>query len=187
MAVFKGLEFATKIAEHQEDISSMLNSFDSQSNLLEWLILSKEERDYVADMSYQGYIHLVFQCVVTILHIFLAMPSNAFTLMVIAKNKSLWTFSNMVFVINAFFMALASASNCMFRLSHFPLIFFSEQNRIIAYRVGWWTNFVYFRIGNFRYRSFIVHNYSHATVKILCHIDTNYLFTSSSLTTLVYF
>ena len=163
MTQFEVFKFAVKLAKHQKELSSfspfVSYSFNGQSKLLEWLLESKEEHNYVTDMSYQGYIHLVFQCVATVLHLFLSIPSNVLTLVVIGNTKSLWTLSNMVFVINAFFMAMTSVTNCMFRLSHFPLFFFNEQNRIIAYRVGWWLNFVYFRVGNFRYRYFISRNY----------------------------
>ena len=129
---------------------AMTNSFDYESKAFQWPLDIKEERNFIDDMSNQGYEYLVFQGVMTVLHIFFAIPTNVFTLIVIGKTKSLWTLSNTIFVINAFFMAMASGSNCMFRLSHFPLLFFKEKDRVIAYRIGWLLNFVFFRIGNFR-------------------------------------
>ena len=135
---------------HKGDSFAMTNSFDYESEAFQWPLDIKEERNFIDDMSNQGYEHLVFQNVMTVLHIFFAIPTNVFTLIVIGKTKSLWTLSNTIFVINAFFMAMASGSNCMFRLSHFPLLFFKEKDRVIAYRIGWLLNFVFFRIGNFR-------------------------------------
>ena len=143
------VEVLSMFDEHQNNSFDMTNRFDYESKAFQWLLNTEEERNFIEDMSYQGYEHLVFQCVMTVLHIFFAIPTNVYTLIVIGKTKSLWTLSNTIFVINAFFMAMASASNCLFRLTHFPL-FFNEQDRAIAYRIGWLLNFVFFRIGNFR-------------------------------------
>ena len=143
------VEVVSVFGEYKSSSFDMTNRFDYESKPFQWILSIEEEPNFINDMCYQGYEHLVFQCVMTVLHIFFAIPTNVYTLIVIGKTKSLWTLSNTIFVINAFFMAMASASNCLFRLSHFPL-FFNEQDRVIAYRIGWLLNFVFFRIGNFR-------------------------------------
>ena len=150
MVVNNALEVASMFALHHGKVSERNNDLEFEQGLLDWLLENEDEKNYINDMSDQGYRHLVFQCLMAVLHVFLAIPTNVFTLVVIGKTKSLWTLSNTIFVINALFMALASASACSFRLSHFPLLFFSEKNRVIAYRVGWLLNFVFFRVGNFR-------------------------------------
>ena len=150
MTLKKTLEVLSIFEGHQGNSFAMTSSFDYESKAFQWPPDIKEERNFIDDMSNQGYEYLVFQGVMTVLHIFFAIPTNVFTLIVIGKTKSLWTLSNTIFVINAFFMAMASGSNCMFRLSHFPLLFFKEKDRVIAYRIGWLLNFVFFRIGNFR-------------------------------------
>ena len=137
-------------ARYQGEHPAMKSHLDPESKALDWLLDMDVEKKFIDEMTNQGYEHLVFQCVMAILHIFLAIPTNVFTLVIIGKTKSLWTLSNIIFVINAFFMATASASSCFFRLSHFPLFFYNERNRVIAYRIGWLLNFVFFRIGNFR-------------------------------------
>ena len=82
-------------------------------------------------------------------------PSNVFTLIVIAKTKSLWTLSNTVLAINAFFMALGSSMILFLRQANFPLIFYDEQARLIAYAAAYWVTTLSFRIGNNRYLKFL--------------------------------
>ena len=145
----ESVEVVSMFGGYLGDSFAMKNTFDYESKAFQWLLNTEEEKNFIDDMSSHGYELLAFHFVMTILHIFFAIPTNVFTMIVIGKTKSLWTLSNTIFVINAFFMAMASASACYFRLSHFPF-FLNEQDRVIAYRIGWLLNFVFFRIGNFR-------------------------------------
>ena len=150
MSLNDTLILASMFTPRHGEFSKKNDHLQVDQDLLDWLLEINEEKNYMNHMSDQEYKHLVFQCVMAVLHVFLAIPTNIFTLVVIGKTKSLWTLSNTIFVINALFMAMASASACSFRLTHLPLLFFSEKNRVIAYRVGWLLNFVFFRVGNFR-------------------------------------
>ena len=80
------------------------------------------------------------------LYIFVIIPANAFTLMVIAKTKKLWTPSNMVLVINGFFQIMGSAVMLVCRFSVFPFPFFNEDQRELLHIVEWLAYTLTFRM-----------------------------------------
>ena len=86
----------------------------------------------------------------SVIYIFAVIPSNVFTLIVIAKTKSLWTPTNTILAINAFFMAQGSSMILFLRQANFPLILYDEKTRLITYAVAWWVGTLTLRIGNNR-------------------------------------
>ena len=106
---------------------------------------------YTNKLSQESSKVFIFQCVMSVIYIFAVIPSNVFTLIVIAKTKSLWTPTNAILAINAFFMALGSSMILFLRQANFPLILYDEKTRLITYAVAWWVATLTFRIGNNRY------------------------------------
>ena len=111
----------------------------------------QDGNSYTHRLSQEASKVLLFQCVMSVTYVCAVIPSNVFTLIVIAKTKSLWTLSNTVLAINAFFMALGSSMILFLRQANFPLIFYDEQARLIAYAAAYWVTTLTFRIGNNRY------------------------------------
>ena len=84
------------------------------------------------------------------IHLSIVIPGNVFTIYVIAKTKTLWTYSNLVLSINGFFMVLGSALALFVRVSAYPLLLYDEVQRETAYAIAWWTYALTLRIGNNR-------------------------------------
>ena len=120
------------------------------SSLQDFLLQEQKERNYFNLMSEEGSKHLIFQCVMSVLHVVFVIPTNIFTLIVIAKTKSLWTLSNTILAINGLFMALGSILMLFLRQSHFPLLLFDEKDRAAAFTIFWWVCCLTLRIGNCR-------------------------------------
>ena len=133
-----------------EASNHMFQNLSRSSTLLEFLLHDEEDK-YMTFMLEEGFKHLIFQCAMSVLHVLFVIPSNIFTLIAIAKTKSLWTLSNAILAINGVSMALGSALMLFLRQSHFPLLLYNEQRRPLAYTISWWVTFLIFRIGNFRY------------------------------------
>ena len=83
-------------------------------------------------------------------HLLIVIPGNILTIFVIAKTKTLWTYSNIVISINGFFMVIGSVFGLFFRQSSYPLLLFDETQRVTAYSIAWWITCLTFRIGNNR-------------------------------------
>ena len=107
------------------------------SSLQDFLLQEEKERNYFNLMSEEGSKHLIFQCVISVLHVIFVIPTNIFTLIVIARTKSLWTLSNTILAINGLFMAVGSILMLFLRQSHFPLLLFDEQDRVTAFTIFW--------------------------------------------------
>ena len=125
-----------------------------KSNLLDSLDASIIEKGYAyaAELSQEMSEMVVFLYFITAFHFFVVIPSNLFTLVVIAKSKSLWTPSNTVLAINGSFMTIGSMLTLVLRLGAcFPLLLFDEKQRMVAYAVAWWVYCLTLRIGNTRY------------------------------------
>lgn len=121
---------------------------DINNNML--LHLTHQDNVFISTMKKEALKFLIFQCVMTIIHIFFVIPSNLFTIIVIAKNKGLWTTSNTILVINSSFMAIGSVLILFLRPAYFPHLLYNERNREIAYSISWWVCILTFRIGNNR-------------------------------------
>ena len=130
----------------KENVATMENHETSSWNNF----LTPQDYLYVSIMKQEAFMHLIFQGVMTITYIFLVIPSNLFTLMVIVKNKDMWTSSNTVLAINALFMMIGSAAILFLRQAHFPLLLYGDSDRIYANTVAWWVCTMTFRIGNNR-------------------------------------
>ena len=94
--------------------------------------------------------YTVFLSIVSAFHLLFVIPGNMFTLIVIAKTKSLWTSSNVVLSINGLFMIIGSAVMLAVRPAAFPLLLFDEHQRTTAYSIAWWAYTLTLRIGNNR-------------------------------------
>ena len=88
--------------------------------------------------------------VISAFHLLVVIPSNVFTLVVIAKTKCLWTPSNIVLGVNGFFMTIGSTMMLVLRLGGFPLLLFDESQRVVVYAMAWWVYALTMRIGNNR-------------------------------------
>ena len=120
------------------------------SSIKDFLLKNEMESEYLKAMLEEGSNHLIFQCVMSVLHIIFVIPSNMFTLVVIVKTKSLWTLSNTILAINGFFMAIGSILILFLRPSQFPLLLYNESDRVAAFTVFWWVACFTLRIGNCR-------------------------------------
>ena len=103
------------------------------------VVLSRTKCDYTVFLSIVSAVHLLF-----------VIPGNTFTILVIAKTKSLWTSSNVVLSINGLFMIIGSTVMLVVRPATFPLLLFDEHQRAIAYSIAWWVYTLTLRIGNNR-------------------------------------
>ena len=123
-------------------------------NLLDSLDASVIEEGYVyaSELSQEMSEMVIFLNIISAFHLFIVIPSNLFTLVVMAKSKSLWTPSNAVLGVNGFFMTIGSMLMLVLRLGgNFPLLLFDEKQRVVVYEVAWWVFTLTFRIGNTRY------------------------------------
>ena len=126
------------------DMGHLLNSLDAS--------VIEKGSIYTTELSLKMSEMVVFLSIISALHLFVVIPSNIFTLVVIAKSKSLWTPSNTVLGINGFFMTMGSMLSLVLRIGgSFPVLLFDENQRVVVYAVAWWVGCLTFRIGNTRY------------------------------------
>ena len=134
------LDFQTMLP----DMGNLLDSLDSS--------VIEKGSIYATELSQKMSEMVVFLSIITALHLFVVIPSNIFTLVVIAKSKSLWTPSNTILGINGFFMTMGSMLLLVLRIGgSFPGLLFDENQRVVVYAVAWWVCCLTFRIGNTRY------------------------------------
>ena len=129
----------------QESFLKMNTSFSSMN-----VKLHPEDITYEVVLSQAVSHYSVFTSVVSAFHLLFVIPGNTFTLIVIAKTKSLWTSSNVVLSINGFFMIIGSAVMLVVRPGAFPWLLFDEHQRVIVYSIAWWAYTLTLRIGNNR-------------------------------------
>ena len=115
-----------------------------------WSHLTLDDKFFILTMKQEALKFVIFQCVMMIIHIFFVIPSNLFTLIVIVKNKSLWTSSNTILVINSLFMTIGSVLILFLRPAYFPYLLYDEPSRELAFCLSWWVCTLTFRIGNNR-------------------------------------
>ena len=118
------------------------------------------ENKFLIQLSEEIWVHLLVQYAIATFHVTLVIPSNIFTLFVILKTKSLWSYSNVILAINAFFLAIGSFFTLFLRQAHFPFVLYDKQERIIAYAALWWVCSLTFRIGNNRYLIDVIMEYA---------------------------
>lgn len=86
------------------------------------------------------------------LYIYVVIPANLITLIVIVKTKKLWTASNVVLAVNGLIQLIGSSVMLFSRLSFFPGLFFDdEEQRRLWFVVEWWTVSITFRTSCTRY------------------------------------
>ena len=84
---------------------------------------------------------------------FLSIPANLLTVLVIIRNKDLWTASNTVLSINGVIQTLGGAIYLISRslwLYSFLLVPTSTHYKETIYLMGWWTYSIMMRTGNNR-------------------------------------
>ena len=115
-----------------------------------WSHLTLDDKFFIETMKQEALKFLIFQSVMMIIHMFFVIPSNLFTLIVILKNRSLWTSSNAILVINSSFMTIGSVLILFLRPAYFPFLLYDEPSREVAFCISWWVCTLTFRIGNNR-------------------------------------
>ena len=126
-----------------------ITQFQNLENI-SWSHLTLDDKFFILTMKQEAFKFLIFQSVMTIIHIFFVIPSNLFTLIVIVKNKSLWTSSNTILIINSSFMMIGSVLILFLRPAYFPFLLYDEPGRQVAFCISWWVCTLTFRIGNNR-------------------------------------
>lgn len=92
----------------------------------------------------------VIATVLSMFYLFVVIPSNIFTVLVISKTKSLWTLSNAVLAVNGVFQAVGCTAYLPLRFGVLPHMWYDESQREIQFMVAWWTIGMMIRIGNIR-------------------------------------
>ena len=105
---------------------------------------------YVSKMSQVLTDFYIFYSVLFCVHLMFVIPGNMFSIITIARTKTLWTHSNIILSINGFFMIICSVVQLFVRPAAYPLLLFDERQRATAYSVAWWAYALSFRIGNNR-------------------------------------
>ena len=105
---------------------------------------------YVTKMSQVLTDFYIFYCILFWVHLLLVIPGNIFSIITIARTKTLWTHSNIILSVNGFFMIIGSGVGLFMRPAAYPLLFFDESQRDTAYAIGWWAYALSFRVGNNR-------------------------------------
>ena len=141
-----------------------LNHIDLEENLhLQWNVdqLKNDSRLSDKNMTFQ-YVsilsdimtHNLFPIIlIATFNILLILPANILTVIVIFRNKELWTPSNIVLSINGIIQAIASATYLISRglwLQSLFLLPMHNQYKESMYLVGWWTVCIMMRTGNNR-------------------------------------
>ena len=84
---------------------------------------------------------------------FLSIPANLLTVLVIVRNKDLWTASNTVLSINGVIQALGGVIYLISRslwLYSFLFLPMNKNYKETVYQIGWWTYSLMMRTGNNR-------------------------------------
>ena len=105
---------------------------------------------YVTKMSQVLTDFYIFYCILFWVHLLLVIPGNIFSIITIARTKTLWTHSNIILSINGFFMIIGSFVQLFVKPAAYPLLLYDERQRATAYSVAWWAYALSFRIGNNR-------------------------------------
>lgn len=142
-------------AVFEDDNSEMNETLTNATSIIHGKDIEKE---FPIQLSQEIWIHLLFQYAIAACHVILVIPSNIFTLFVIIKTKSLWSYSNVILALNALFLATGSFLTLFLRQAHFPFVLYDKHQRIIAYAALWWVCSLTFRIGNNRYENIRIMN-----------------------------
>ena len=128
-------------------------SMDGKSLNLSNLFYDDVSFHYVSILSEIMTKHFVIIALLAILNIILVLPSNVLTIIVIIRNKELWTPSNIVLCINGIVQCIGTTIYIVFRSlwvhSLFLLPMYNNYKESI-YVVTWWTCSIMMRTGNNR-------------------------------------
>ena len=134
------------------DFSSTLDN-DGKSSNISHLFNDNVAFHYVSILSQIMTKHFVIITLLAIFNIILVLPSNFLAVVVIIRNKELWTPSNIVLSINAIVQCIGTAIYFVTRSSwihSFFLLPMHNDYKESVYLVGWWTYTVMMRTGNNR-------------------------------------
>ena len=122
------------------NVLDILKSFDDTTSFY-----------FVSIMLQRLTIPVIFVTLLTALDILVVIPANLVTVVVIVKNKDLWTSSNVVLAINGVVQAAGSAVYLVIRWGGFSIFpFFDQSHKPALYAIGWWSYCIMMRTGNNR-------------------------------------
>ena len=141
-----------------------LNHLDLEESLhLQWNVdqLKNDSRLSDKNMTFQ-YVSILYDIMtqnlfpiilIATFNILLILPTNILTVIVIFRNKELWTPSNIVLSINGIIQAIGSTTYLISRSLWLPSLFLlpmHNQYKESLYLMGWWTATIMLRTGNNR-------------------------------------
>ena len=98
--------------------------------------------------------NLTIITLLALVNLLLVLPSNLLTVIVVIKNKELWTASNLVLSINGVVQALGSIIYLVARIMYIQSLLLLPSNahyKDTVYLVGWLTCTIMMRTGNNRW------------------------------------
>ena len=126
----------------------------NSKELLNWSYLQGNDTssDYVSLLSEGLPVHFAIVTLLAAVSILIICPANVLTVIVIIRNKELWTPCNVVLVINGLVQATGSVVYSIARsLSmHNFILPLNVYYKDIVFTVAWWTYAVMMRTGNNR-------------------------------------
>ena len=147
-------EFSSISKKHPEfwsnasEILTTLKTFDDTTSF-----------HYVSTMIELLNIHVIFITLLTAFDLLVIIPANILTVVVIIKNKDLWTPGNVVLLINGVVQAIGSAIYGVIRCTGFTLLPVNADYKDELYMVGWWSYSIMMRTGNNRLVTKLMHVY----------------------------
>ena len=136
-----------------KDVHEFQISEEVKSHGILHLFNDDESIKFVSILSKMMTTHFVIIILFTIAHILLVVPSNLLTVIVIIRNKELWTPGNIVLSINGLAQCIGSAIYLVSRsltMHSFFLLPSHNNYKESVYTVGWWTYSLMMRTGNNR-------------------------------------
>lgn len=137
------------------DFASILDNVwvEGKSFNISHLLYDDVSFHYVSILSEIMTKHFVIITLLAIVNVLLVLPSNLLTVIVIIRNKELWTPSNIVLSINGIVQCIGTAiyfvSRSLWVHSLFLLPMHNNYKESV-YMVGWWTYSLMMRTGNNR-------------------------------------
>jgi hypothetical protein len=101
----------------------------------------------LSELMTKNFIIMIFRAIVDM---FLVLPSNLLTVIVIIRNKELWTPSNIVLSINGISQSIGTAIYLVVRSLYIYVIFFVPTYKESVFKVVWLTYTLMMRTGNNR-------------------------------------
>ena len=130
--------------EFWSDTNSLLDSLKTSNDTTAF--------HFVTIMLQKLTIPVIFITLLTAFDLLVVIPANVVTIVVIVKNRELWTSSNTVLAINGLIQATGTAVYLVIRWGGFSIFPFIDQSyKPVLYTIGWWIFCIMMRTGNNRY------------------------------------